>query len=1021
VLIAGTAQGGNGGDGGAGGAADNSAGNGGGGGDGGVGAALIGSAASLTVAASGGALVGGEGGTGGNGGNAPNQVGDGGSGGVGGTGLWITAPGVAVANGGSVEGGNGGIGGAGGTGGHVGSHGAPGAGGIGLFAADGGTTITNAGVIQGGLAGDGTRADAILFNGSGNLLVLNGGSIAGAVEVAAGADADIRVAATGQDLPDGLITNGATVIDTGSNAMTFSGGVSGDGTLTKQGGAPLVLSGANTYTGATTVDAGTLALSGNGSIAASSDVTVAGGATFDLSGTTAGATITSLDGGGAVHLGSETLTLGNASGSFAGIIGGAGGLTLAGGTETLTGANTYSGGTTISAGTIDVGSDWALGTGAVDLAPGTRLTFAANGLSLANVFTLRGDPTFEVTGSQVDTLSGVLADGSVPGVLEKTGSGTLVLTGATTYSGGTTIAAGTLQVGTGGTAGALGGGPIDDHGTLVLDRSDAVILGQTLAGTGRIVQQGTGTLTVDGDGSALTGVTNIAAGSLMVGDAAHPGAVLGGVVDVAPDATLGGNGSVGALALSGTLAPGISGSGLGTFKVSGNATFAVGSTFQLGATPAGQAGQLAAAGQVDILGGKVVVAARAGTWAPQTVYTIVTARKGVTGAFQAVSDDQAFLTPTLAYGANAVTLTLARNDVDFAQVAKTANAKGAATAIAGLGFGNALWDAVVKLNAVDAQIAFNQASGEYAASQQTARLNDSRYVREAMNQRLRAGAEDPAATRLGGTRLTAWVHAWGHWGTTGGDGNAAGLADNGDGLLIGADLPVGAQGRVGITGGASGNSLSLDQRDARGRETSTWLGAYGGYAFDAFSVRGGLAYAWDQIPATRQIAFPGYRDRLSDNATGHTLTGFIEGAWAFHFAHGSVSPFLNLAHTKLTTGASTEAGGAAALHAYAAGENASFSTLGARGQLDLADHFDLHGELGWQHAFGGTTPTQNLQFVAGGPVFIEYGVPVAKDAGLGRVGLGWRRGNVVIDAEYEGLAGNGRQDQAARVSVGVRF
>lgn len=109
------------------------------------------------------------------------------------------------------------------------------------------------------------------------------------------------------------------------------------------------------------------------------------------------------------------------------------------------------------------------------------------------------------------------------------------------------------------------------------------------------------------------------------------------------------------------------------------------------------------------------------------------------------------------------------------------------------------------------------------------------------------------------------------------------------------------------------------------------------------------------------------------------------------------------------------------MHAYAAGENASFSTLGARGQLDLADHFDLHGELGWQHAFGGTTPTQNLQFVAGGPVFIEYGVPVAKDAGLGRVGLGWRRGNVVIDAEYEGLAGNGRQDQAARVSVGVRF
>lgn len=102
-------------------------------------------------------------------------------------------------------------------------------------------------------------------------------------------------------------------------------------------------------------------------------------------------------------------------------------------------------------------------------------------------------------------------------------------------------------------------------------------------------------------------------------------------------------------------------------------------------------------------------------------------------------------------------------------------------------------------------------------------------------------------------------------------------------------------------------------------------------------------------------------------------------------------------------------------------ENVSFSTLGARGQIDFANHLNLHGELGWQHAFGNTTPAQNLGFASGGPAFTEYGVPIAKNAGLGRIGLGWREGNVAISADYEGLSGGGAKDQAAKLSVSVRF
>jgi outer membrane autotransporter protein len=361
---------------------------------------------------------------------------------------------------------------------------------------------------------------------------------------------------------------------------------------------------------------------------------------------------------------------------------------------------------------------------------------------------------------------------------------------------------------------------------------------------------------------------------------------------------------------------------------------------------------------------------------------------------------------------------LARNDINFATVAATPNRKGAATGIEGTGFGNPLYDAVVKLTAADARVAFDQTSDEYHASQQTARVEDSRYIREAMNQRLRNGDNDPEADKIG--HLTAWAHGWGHWGTVDSDGNAAKLSDNGDGLLIGADMPVGAA-RVGVTGGASRNSLSVNDRNSWGRETSTWLGAFAGIDMNAFSLRGGLAYAWDRIPTNREVNFLGYSDRLSGNASGDTLTGFIEGAWTFKFGQSEITPFLNVAHTKVETDASTEAGGAAALHAFDATTNVSFSTLGARGAIDFAHNLNLHGELGWQHAFGDTTPEANLQFAAGGPAFTEYGVPIAKNAGLGRIGVGWRQGNIALNADYEGLAGNGVKDQAAKVSVSITF
>src|SRR5207248_10866802 len=67
--------------------------------------------------------------------------------------------------------------------------------------------------------------------------------------------------------------------------------------------------------------------------------------------------------------------------------------------------------------------------------------------------------------------------------LTKVGSDTLILTGSTNGSTTTTISAGTLQIGNGGTSGTLGSGAVTDSGTLSFNRSDTITVGNTISGT----------------------------------------------------------------------------------------------------------------------------------------------------------------------------------------------------------------------------------------------------------------------------------------------------------------------------------------------------------------------------------------------------------------------------------------------------------------------------------------------------------------------------------------------------------
>ena len=243
--------------------------------------------------------------------------------------------------------------------------------------------------------------------------------------------------------------------------------------------------------------------------------------------------------------------------------------------------------------------------------------------------------------NQSTTFSGQIIGG---GSIVKEGSGTLTLTGNNTYGGGTTINAGTLQIGNGGTTGSVPGN-IVNNAALAFNRSDAVTYGDVISGTGSLTQAGSGVLTLTGV-NTFTGGTTVSAGGLAVNGSLASGVnVLGG-------GTLGGTGTIGGnVTVNGAISPGNS---IGTINITGNYTQNAGSTYQV--EVGSQSDLINITGNATINGGTVAVQAVAG--ARPTTYTIVTATGGVTGTYSGLTSNLAFVTPSLSYDANNVFLTL---------------------------------------------------------------------------------------------------------------------------------------------------------------------------------------------------------------------------------------------------------------------------------------------------------------------------------------------------------------------------
>ena len=361
-----------------------------------------------------------------------------------------------------------------------------------------------------------------------------------------------------------VIDSGVLMFNRSDAGLILSGNISGTGSVVQAGLGTSTLSGTNTYSGVTTVSAGSLQAGSLSALSANSDFTVMTGATLNLNGFSNA--IGSLAGNGTVTnsgVAAATLSTGgdNATSVFSGTLqNGTGtlGLTKAGtGTLTLSGTNTYSGATTVSAGILRAGSTTGLSatsdftvTSILDLGG-----FANSIGSLAGTGTVTNTGAAATLTAEGDSLSttfsGVLQSGSGTLALTKAGTGTLTLTGTNTYTGGTTISAGTLQLGNATATGSIVGNVIDNS-VLQFNRSDTALnLAGPISGTGSVIQAGTGTVTLSGT-NTYSGVTTVNAGTLQAGSVTG----LSATSDFTVNATLNLNGfsnDIGSLAGGGTV------------------------------------------------------------------------------------------------------------------------------------------------------------------------------------------------------------------------------------------------------------------------------------------------------------------------------------------------------------------------------------------------------------------------------------------------------------------------------------
>ncbi|GJE14100.1 autotransporter outer membrane beta-barrel domain-containing protein [Methylobacterium longum] len=931
-------------------------------------------------------------------------------------------------------------------------------------------SLTLTGMIAGGLTNTGIvtasagRIDGAIRNDAGLFTVSGAVASDGTFANALGATLTV----TGAYSLGGPLANAGAVTVAQTASLTAPAGLGNAGSLANGG----TITGPVANTGTLTTS-GTIAGSLNNDGWAQNSGAIAGG--VSNSGTLATSGTLS---GGLTNIGSVTASAGRIDGAIrndagaiavSGVVASDGTFAnAASATLTVTGAYSIAGPLT-NVGTVTVANSGRLVASGV--ANAGLLTVMQNGSVIDDLLNTgrlvnAGSYTADVVNTAGSTLvnTGTFTTVSAPfanaGTLISTGTlaGGLVNTGVVQVSGvlagGVSNAVGATFALTGPTTGI---GRLTNDGSLDLGRTDFTV--GSLAGATPEAVLGNGQITVGGDGTSTgytgrivdgatpTGLTKVGPGTLTLsglsplsgpvrvlgGELAVTGALPNAALAIGPGSLLTGAARLGSVSLGAgaTLAPAIAAGGMGRFSVAGNLLLAPGAVYRVDATADGRADRVDAAGSATVAGATVQAVAGVGQYGPRTRYTILTAAGGVQGRFAGVSSNFAFLTPFLGYAAEAVTLTLARNDLDFAVVAHTRNQRASAAAAQAGAVGSPLYDAVAILSAPQARAVFAALSGDGHASLVSTVFANAGLLREAVLDRLRWDAA-PAARPGEGPEpaVSLWGQGLGSAGYVRTDGNAAGLSRHSAGFILGLDgrvkTSLGAL-RMGAVGGSLEAGSAGPAQVQTGALTSTFGGVYGSLEAGSAVLRFAALAADDPAQLRRVVAFPGLSDSATARLSGHSVQGFGEAGYRIGLTEAvELEPFAGGAVVSVTRERFEERGGAATLASSGHEHRVPSATMGLQMRVQL-DRDDLgpafvHGMIAYRRSFGDLVPSVPLTFRGTGARFASRGLPLDRDALVSEVGLGLMLApGLSAGLSYTGQIGARAQDHAAKGGLVYKF
>ena len=507
----------------------------------------------------------------------------------------------------------------------------------------------------------------------------------------------------------------------------------------------------------------------------------------------------------------------------------------------------------------------------------------------------------------------------------------------------------------------------------------------SILGSNLFIKQGEGSLILTGNSAAFTGSTQINAGILQVNGS------LGGDLLVNAGGRIEGTGTIGNTTVFGTIAPGTG--GLQTLNITGNYVQNAGSIYEAQINVAGQSSLIQVSGNAQLNGSTVHVTAENGIYLLGH-YTLLNAAGNVTGTYTNVTQNLPFLTFALLYDTHNVVLDIIPSSTTtLPDVAVTPNQQAVANALESLNTNNPLFNIVLNLpTAASARNAFNRLSGEVYAATIGSLIEASRYVEDAMLDRMTTSTLEHDTTHRA---YNVWAQGMGSWGHREGTRNTAHVTNSGGGLFIGADTNDDAS-RLGILAGYSALQTNLETRRSVTNSDTYHLGLYADHRLKNFTFRAGGAYSWHDLAARRITEFPGLSELLKTDYMANTAQGFVESGYAYKRGVWLAEPFVRASAINVNSDSFHEKGGIAALTSRGNHENVYYTTLGGRiyNTVKQENNFILksHGLLGWRHALNDINPLATLAFATSIPFTID-GSPIA-------------RNSVVLDAGIDALLPN---------------